>query len=142
VPGFDPARSAAFETFVVDDVRAWVRSRFDVDLAPARTAIWGASLGGELALALGLRHPDVFGAIFCLSPGGGYQPGGALPSPLPRAYLGGGTGEQWFLDNATRWADALRAAGGDVELVARAGGHGDAFWYEELPPMVAWAFGG
>ena len=49
--------------------------------------------------------------------------------------------EQFFLDNATRWADALRNADADVAMVERDGEHGGAFWGEELPLMVAWAFG-
>jgi enterochelin esterase-like enzyme len=141
-PGFDPDRFAAHERFFVEDVRAWAQSRFGVDLPRERTAVFGVSAGGELALALGLRRPDVFGALFCASPGGGYRPPGVMPSPLPRAYLVGGTEEPWFLENATRWADALRDAGADVVMAERAGTHGGAFWRAEFPRMVAWAFGG
>jgi hypothetical protein len=50
-------------------------------------------------------------------------------------------GEPFFLTNATRWADALREAGGDVVMAERTGSHGDAFWKREFPQMVAWAFG-
>ncbi len=49
-----------------------MRSRFGVALPAERTAVFGASAGGELALAIGLRHPDVYGAVFSASPGGGY----------------------------------------------------------------------
>ena len=70
-PGFDPERFAAHETFFVEDVRRWARSRFGVALPAERTAVFGVSAGGELALAIGLRHPDVYGAVFCASPGGG-----------------------------------------------------------------------
>ena len=140
-PDFDPGRFAAHEEFLVGDVRRWVRSRFGVAPPAARTAVLGVSAGGELALAIGLRHPDVFGAVFCASPGAGYRPPAVMPSPLPRAYLVAGTLEPFFLENATRWADALRAAGADVVLAERVGSHGGAFWREELPLMVAWAFG-
>ena len=64
-----------------------------------------------------------------------------MPSSLPRAYLVAGTLEPFFLENATRWADALRDAGADVVMTERVGSHGDAFWREEFPLMVAWAFG-
>ena len=140
-PGFDPDRFAAHEKFFVEDVRRWVRSRFGVVLPIERTAVFGVSAGGELALAIGLRHPEVYGAVFCASPGGGYRPPAVMPSSLPRAYLVAGTLEPFFLENATRWADALRAAGADVVMAKRVGSHGDAFWREELPLMVAWAFG-
>ena len=140
-PGFDPDRFAAHEKFFAGDVRRWVRSRFGVALPAERTVVLGVSAGGELALAIGLRHPDVYGAVFCASPGAGYQPPAEMPGSLPRAYLVAGTQEPFFLENATRWADALRAAGADVVMTERAGSHGDPFWSEEFPLMVAWAFG-
>lgn len=137
---FDPARFAAHEKFFVDDVRRWAQSRFNVPLPANRTAVFGVSAGGELALAMGLRHPEIYGAVLCASPGGGYRPPAVMPSSLPRAYLVAGTDEPFFLGNATRWADALREAGADVVMAERAGPHGGSFWREELPLMVAWAF--
>jgi enterochelin esterase-like enzyme len=140
-PGFDPDRFAAHEKFFVVDVREWARSRFGVALPSARTAVFGVSAGGELSLAMGVRHPQVYGVVFCASPGGGYKPPAVMPNLLPRAYLVAGTLEPFFLKNATRWAEALRAAGADVVMTERVGSHGDAFWREEFPLMVAWAFG-
>jgi enterochelin esterase-like enzyme len=140
-PGLDPARFSAHERFFGEDVGRWARARFGVALPAERTAVCGVSAGGELALAMGLRHPEVYGTVLCASPGGGYRPPAALPSSLPRTYLVAGTLEPFFLDNATRWADALRDAGADVVLSERVGSHGDAFWREEFPLMVAWAFG-
>jgi enterochelin esterase-like enzyme len=140
-PGFDPKRFAAHERFFVEEVGRWVRTRFGVALPASRTALLGVSASGELALAIGLRHPNVYGAIFRASPGGGYQPPGVMPSSIPRTYLVAGTQEPFFLENASRWADALRAAGADVVMKERPGSHGDAFWQEEFPLMVAWAFG-
>ena len=83
---------------------------------PERTAVFGVSASGELALAIGLRHPDIYGAVFCASPGGGYRPPDVMPGPLPRAYLVAGTLEPFFHENATRWAVALRDAGADVVM--------------------------
>ena len=140
-PDFDPGRFAAHEEFLAGDVRRWVRSRFGVAPPAARTAVFGVSAGGELALAIGLRQPDVYGVVFCASPGAGYHPPAVMPSPLPRAYLVAGTLEPFFLENATRWADALRAADADVVMTERVGSHGGAFWRQELPLMVEWAFG-
>ena len=140
-PSFNPERFAAHERFFVEDVRAWVRSRFGVSLSAERTAVFGVSAGGELALAIGLRHPDLYGAIFSGSPGGGYRPPEVMPSPLPRTYLVAGTLEPFFLANAARWAAALRDAAADVVMRERAAGHDDAMWRGEFPLMVAWAFG-
>jgi len=141
-PGFDPKRFAAHERFFVEDVRAWVRSRFAVTLSAARTAVCGVSASGELALAVGLLHPDVYGAIFSASPGAGYRPPDMMPSPLPRTYLVAGTLEPFFLNNAARWAAALRDAAADVVMTERIAGHDDTMWREEFPLMVAWAFAG
>lgn len=139
-PGFDPPRFAAHESFIVDDLRAWVDSRFGVALPADRTAVLGVSASGELALALGIRHPDIYGAILCASPGAGYQPPVGLPTSPLRAYFVAGTLEPFFRENAARWAEALREAGGDVVKNERVGDHGDAFWREEFPAMVEWAF--
>lgn len=140
-PVFDAERFAAHERFFAGDVRRWVRSRFGVALPAERTAVFGVSAGGELALALGLRHPDIYGAVFSGSPGGGYKPTGVLPPRLPRVYLVAGTLEPFFLHNATRWAAALRAAGADAVMSERLASHGTALWQGEFPLMVAWAFG-
>jgi enterochelin esterase-like enzyme len=140
-PGFDPGLFDAHERFFVDDVPGWVRERFDVALPANRTAVCGVSASGELALAIGLRHPDHFAAIFCASPGGGYRPPDHMATTIPRTYLVAGADEPFFLANAARWARALHDAGADVVMRQRPGSHGGVFWQEEFPIMVAWAFG-
>jgi enterochelin esterase-like enzyme len=140
-PVFNAEGFATHEQFFVEQVRQWIAERFGVALPAERTAVYGASAGGELALALGLRHPDLYGVIGCASPGAGYQPPEVMPNRIPRTYLVAGRQEPFFLENATRWADALREAGVDVVLKERKGSHGGAFWREEFPLMVAWAFG-
>ncbi|MBA2552657.1 MAG: esterase [Geodermatophilaceae bacterium] len=140
-PTFDEDQFAAHERFFVEDVRRWVRSHFGVSLPAERTAVCGVSASGEFSLAMGLRHPDIYRAVFSASPGGGYRPPAVMPSALPRTYLVAGTLEPFFLENAIRWADALRDAGADVLMTERVGNHGDPFWAAEFPLMVTWAFG-
>jgi enterochelin esterase-like enzyme len=140
-PALDPPRFAAHEKFFTEDVRRWAATRLGAELPAGRTAVFGVSAGAELALALGLRHPGLYGAVLGASPGAGYQPPAVLPGHLPRTYLTAGTEEPFFRANATRWADALRAAGGDVVLTERAGSHGGAFWKQEFPLRVEWALG-
>lgn len=140
-PSFDPERFAAHETFFVDEVGGWVRSRFGITVPVQRTAVCGVSAGAELALAMGLRHPDRYGTVFAASPGGGFRPPDPLPDRLPRTYLVAGTLEPWFAENASRWAQALREVGTEVMLTERVGNHGDPFWQAEFPLMVGWAFG-
>jgi enterochelin esterase-like enzyme len=140
VPVFDAERFAAHERFFVEDVRRWTELRFEVSLPAERTAVFGVSAGAELALAMALRHSDLFATVLCASPGGGYRPPHVMPDALPRAYLVAGSHEPFFLENAKRWRKALRAADADVVLVERPGSHGDPFWRDELPQMVEWAF--
>jgi Putative esterase len=80
---FDPQRFAAHEKFFVEDVRRWAATRLAVRLPAGRTAVFGVSAGAELALAMGLRHRDIYGAVLCASPGAGYRPPAALPGRLP-----------------------------------------------------------
>jgi predicted esterase len=141
-PIFDADRFAAHEEFFVDKVSRWARSRFGLEPPMNRTAVLGYSAGGELALALGLRHRDVYGAVISGSPGGGFKPPEAMPTSMPRTYLFAGTQEPFFLDNAERWALALRDAGADVVMRERDVAHGAQHWREEFPRMVAWAFTG
>src|ERR1700722_1553043 len=49
-PVFDAERFAAHEKFFVEDVGRWAHSRFGVALPAERTAVFGVSAGGELAL--------------------------------------------------------------------------------------------
>ncbi len=140
-PHFDAERFAAHERFFVEDVRGWAGEHFGVTLPPERTAVFGVSAGGEFALAIGLRHPDLYGVIFSGSPGAGYRPPEVMPSRLPRAYLVAGTLEPFFLNNAVRWATALRGAGADCVFTKRGAGHDATMWREEFPLMLAWAFG-
>ena len=69
------------------------------------------------------------------------KPTEVMPNRIPRTYLVAGTQEPFFLENATRWAAALRDAGADVVMKERTGSHGGAFWRKEFPLMVVWAFG-
>jgi enterochelin esterase-like enzyme len=137
---FDAERFAAHEKFFVEDLRRWTQSRFGVALPAARTAVFGVSASAELALAMGLRHPDVYSTVLCASPGAGYRPPAEMPPVLPRVYLVAGRQEPFFLNNAARWAEALNRAGADVVLTERTGSHGDPFWRDEFALMVAWAF--
>jgi enterochelin esterase-like enzyme len=128
------------EKFFVEDLRGWVASRFAVVLSVDRTAVFGVSASAELALAIGPRHLEIYGAIFCASPGAGFRPPEEMPHLVPRAYLVAGTLEPFFLKNASRWATALGESGVDVVMTERVGSHGDVFWREESPLMVAWPF--
>jgi pimeloyl-ACP methyl ester carboxylesterase len=138
-PRIDPERFAAHERFFVEDVRRWTGSRFGVALPAGRTAVFGVSAGAELVLALGLRHPDVYGAIFCASPGAGYRPPVLMPSSLPRAYFVAGTPEPFFHENAVGSSTARSRRGRRHDRAGRIARR--RVLATGVPLMVAWAFG-
>ena len=132
-PPFDEERFAAHERFFVEDVRNWVRSRFGVAVPAGRTAVCGVSASGEFAIAMGLRHPDLYGSVFSASPGGGYRPPAVMPSPLPRFYFVAGTLRAVLPGERNPLGGRTARCGADVVRTERVGGHGDSFWRAELP---------
>jgi S-formylglutathione hydrolase FrmB len=65
----DSAANGDWESFVTQDVVEYVDANFRT-LADAETrGIAGFSMGGFGALNLGMRHPDVFGAVYATAPG-------------------------------------------------------------------------
>jgi enterochelin esterase family protein len=56
-----------YEDYVVRDVVSHVDARYRTIAAPAGRAVAGKSSGGYGALVLGMRHPDVFGALASVS---------------------------------------------------------------------------
>ncbi|WP_234023056.1 alpha/beta hydrolase [Sorangium cellulosum] len=60
--------AAGFGRFVVERLLPRVRAEAGCQAAREATGIDGVSLGGRLALLVGLSHPDVFGAVGALQP--------------------------------------------------------------------------
>jgi S-formylglutathione hydrolase FrmB len=56
-----------YEDMIVQDLVAWIDERYPTLPAAQHRAIAGKSSGGYWALVLGMRHPDVFGAVACHS---------------------------------------------------------------------------
>ena len=51
------------ETFVVNELVPWVDAEFRTLPQRQRRAVAGHSMGGQGAMRLGMRHPDVFGVV-------------------------------------------------------------------------------
>src|SRR3984957_13680939 len=140
-PGFEPKRFAAHEEFFVQDVRRWTESRFGVALPVERSAVFGVSADGELALALGA---SAFTGLRCdlmrvawrwLQAAWRYAESASAHIPRGRHTGAVLPGERKEMGRA------LRDAGADIVMNERVGSHGGAFWRKELPLVVAWAFG-
>jgi enterochelin esterase family protein len=59
--------SATYERMITDELLPFIRDRYDVARDPAKTAIMGASLGGEISVMIALDHPEIFGKCGCQS---------------------------------------------------------------------------
>lgn len=61
-------RAARYARFLLEELKPFVDAEFPTDAQPAATALAGSSMGGLVTLAVGLRHPHVFGALGVMSP--------------------------------------------------------------------------
>ncbi|MEW6194997.1 MAG: alpha/beta hydrolase-fold protein [Bacteroidota bacterium] len=58
-----------WEEFVVNDIVGYIDGNYRTLQSRNSRAICGHSMGGFGALNLAMRHPDIFGAVYVLSPG-------------------------------------------------------------------------
>jgi len=70
-----------FETILVSELSPLVKQRYPVKTDANSWALAGVSLGGEFAMAVGLRHPELFGNLGSLS--GSLVPRGDEEENLP-----------------------------------------------------------
>jgi enterochelin esterase family protein len=63
----DSAATGRYETHVVGELVPWVDGRYRTLAQREHRAVAGKSSGGYGALHLGMRHPEMFGAIACHS---------------------------------------------------------------------------
>jgi len=57
-----------FEQFIVHDVVSYVDAHYRTIAARASRGLVGHSMGGYGATRIGMRHPDVFGSLYIMSP--------------------------------------------------------------------------
>lgn len=68
LPDKSPAGAAGFGRFVVDQLIPKARALTGAQPDRAKTGIDGVSMGGRLALLVGLSRPDIFGSVGALQP--------------------------------------------------------------------------
>ena len=61
--------SQKWETFVVEDLLAWMRANYNVPKSREGTLITGISMGGMGSLRIAFKHPDKFQAVASMEPG-------------------------------------------------------------------------
>lgn len=126
------------DRFLISEVMPAVEQDFRITNAAKARAVGGISRGGEWAIILGRRHPELFGAI------GGHSPAVGPPS-TPNSFLmtlyKGNSGQNIWLDvgssdsllpNVTSFHQALDGAGIPNEFHTAPGGHERAYWSSQL----------
>jgi pimeloyl-ACP methyl ester carboxylesterase len=159
-------RAEEYADFVVDGVLPFIEARYPVATAPQDVATMGSSLGGLVALYIGLRHPDRFGHVASMSGTVDWGTLGASNPTIDAAYVGDPpTGLNVYLDTGggpgggcpgggadnycgnVRMADGLRALGwtDEADLFYRwesGAPHNEAAWADRLLPALAVWFPG
>lgn len=122
-------RADRYATFLVDELKPHIDALFRTRADAAHTAVGGSSLGGLVTLHMGLRYPQVFGALAVLSPSLWWdrravlQRFAAIEQRLPwRIWLDVGTAEG---------RDTLRNTRALRRLLQQKGWNGDDLRYTE-----------
>src|SRR5579863_9673512 len=124
-------RANRYGNMLLKEIKPFIDSEYRTLSGPAHTGIGGSSLGGLLALYLGLHYPRIFGRLAALSPSVWWDrrwivnyASRARMKVRPRIWLDTGTEESM---HAVEDARALR------EVLARKGWrHLHDFHYEEI----------
>ncbi len=142
--------SRPFGRFVVDQLLPELRRRTGSQADRRATGIDGVSMGGRLALLVGLTHPETFGVVGALQPAIRVEEAGLI-AELARAAMAKApvklrlvtSEEDYFLAAVRAASERLRAEGIDHELLVIPGTHGYDFnrgpggadmlvWHERL----------
>ena len=159
----DEAHGHQYWTFLTEELPAVVTAFFGLTQRPADTFVAGLSMGGYGALKWALRQPGRFAAAASMS--GVLDIRRALAtadrdelrervfdgtvgddddlltlldtSDLPPLWVGCGTDDVLYSGNR-RFVEVARAAGRDITVDFRPGGHAWALWEAMLPDVLAW----
>jgi len=137
------------------ELMPWIASQYRVRTEREQTGVGGSSLGGLVSLFLGLRHPEVFGALALLSPSVWWNHKSILGylnerAPQiwerPRTWLDVGDREgQRTLKDTETLNQRLKANGwraGETLHFERVygGTHDEASWARRVRPMLRFLF--
>ncbi|TFH55517.1 MAG: alpha/beta hydrolase, partial [Candidatus Zixiibacteriota bacterium] len=70
-----------WEIFIFKGLVTFINNHYRTVLSPGSRGIAGHSMGGSGALSLGMRHPDIFGSVYAMSPGL-FDENGLAESPM------------------------------------------------------------
>jgi enterochelin esterase-like enzyme len=141
LPDVNPARFRAHETFFVEELRTWAESQFGASNKREDRVVNGFSNGGQFALQMGLRHPDVYAHVVPISMAG-------KTFSLTRAALGvvpadfflvAGTLEP-YINQSRFFSTELQRAGARIKSSEWVSGHDVQVWVETMPSALEWVW--
>ncbi len=118
------ATTGDFETFIYHDVVGYIDAHYRTIPDRKSRGLAGHSMGGYGASRIGMKHPDVFGALYIMSP--------CCLSPM--AAGGSGPGEQ-AKERALAAEKKVKGAKSPADLAAQSPGFGSAVY----ATAAAWA---
>jgi S-formylglutathione hydrolase FrmB len=151
-------------TYLSVDVPAWIRQTLQVELRPSGWAIGGFSNGGTCALQMAVNAPQLYPTFVDISGEseptlgdrartvqaafGGDEAAFEAVNPLDvmahrrfpgtAGYLVAGEQDRQYLPEAHQVFAACQAAGMDVQLHVRPGGHSFEVWGPGLEEALPW----
>lgn len=150
-PEFGPAKGEAFLADLTGTLKPAVDARYRTQPEAAATVIAGSSMGGLMAHAAVMRHPEVFGRALVFSPSYWFSPAIAeetartplRPGQRVYVYVGGAEGGGMQSDAeamAAHWQATLPdSAALQFNAIAEAE-HNETAWRAVLPEALCWSF--
>jgi enterochelin esterase-like enzyme len=141
LPDINPARFRAHETYFVEELRAWAESQLGASNKREDRVVNGFSNGGQFALQMGLRHPDVYAHVVPISTAGKTfsltrAALGAVPADF---FLVAGTLEP-YIKQSRHFSTELQRAGARIKSSEWVSGHDVQVWVETLPSALEWVW--
>ena len=140
--------------FLVEELKPFIDRTYRTRTDAASTGLGGSSLGGLVTMHVGLRWPDVFGALAVMSPSVWWDRRvilssvrAARPKPDLRVWVDMGTSEgRRALEDARLLKAALVGSGWiigrDLHYAEYEGGtHSEQAWAGRAGSMLTWLFG-
>jgi predicted esterase len=141
----EDASFAVHESFFVTTVVDWAAKLIGIQPARERSAVFGFSCGGSFAASIGIRHPEVYGAIFAFSIAGRpitnfeAHPDSKL-SDVGFYFRAGSREPKGMRGYMKRLANWLRSADAQVDNATLQGGHEFALWSNALNECMRLAY--
>ena len=137
-------RFVAHERFLIEEVLPWAEEKLSAPKDKNKRAVFGASNGGSFALAMGIRHPEIFGHIIAFSATWSHNLSTPSwkPAQAPSQYLLVGTLESANVRKLNKeWSETAKKSRATVTLREPVAGHDGVVWREWFPNSLLTEFG-